>query len=629
MASLSLFRFLTISFFLHVASALPSFPAISGQITNDLGEPVHGAAVTFTDESNSSHQFSAFTDGNGRYTVDITSSGVNDNASMPEFFSLGQNFPNPFNPSTVIPFTLEKTGIVDLSVYSVLGQKTRMLVNGPLSAGYHSVVWNGRDNIGRSAAAGIYLYRLQSGSRIETKKMLFLDGGGQPLSSNTGITSNSGIKNPSKKIALNTAFRASVSGKDVVPFQKGGVLLTDGNKLDFSVVRTSAPGAVYSAQVLAYLDRTEATIASMKAYADSAAARLAAGGQIYVTGDEDQAGIPGGFSTETLGRAGGIYRMMTLPSSGNVKSGDVVLAGTMDLATSAQANLLSIVRSKKALIILFGSKDSPVASLADYIVDNGFKPGIAPVMLLDNGTTIGPLAGVANVIGMWTFSSELVASVNRLGKMLNMYQSGFVTGANARNSSLGTNMFQPNTQVSPIQPGVLGRQYISALRGFMAKIRTEELPDFCRAGMLCAAARAGNHNLILSNIGHYMDSQARMVGYPQVFSAVLDNKNGVSNLQGKITKDDVWVYIGYSSYPVNELNYASQMGTKTVSAFCSGTTSDADINPSLMNVYIDPYWRLGDAVVDVPGYDIKVIPPSGVVMVSCYWMILGEIADRI
>ena len=142
-------------------------------------------------------------------------------------------------------------------------------------------------------------------------------------------------------------------------------------------------------------------------------------------------------------------------------------------------NLLSVVRSKKALIILFGSKESQAAPLADYVVDNGLARGIAPVMPLGNGQVIGPLAGVANVIGMWTFSSELVASVTRLGKMLNMYQSAFVIGGSGRNASLGTNMFQPNTQVSPIQPGVLGRQYIAALRDFMGKIRTEELPDSC------------------------------------------------------------------------------------------------------------------------------------------------------
>ena len=294
-----------------------------------------GVAVIFTDESNPAHQFSALADGNGKYTVDILSTVVNDKVNAPRIFSLNQNYPNPFNPSTIIPFTMEKDGIVDLSLYSVMGQKIRTLVSGSFAAGEHSVLWNGRDNLGRSAAAGIYLYRLQSGNRIETKKMMLLDGGGQSLPSNKGVSGaesdRSGVKNPSAKITGNITFQVSVSGRDIVTFQKGGVVLTDGSTLDFTVVRTAAPSAAYSSQVLSCLDRTEANLASMKAYADSAAARLAAGGQIYVTGDEDQIGITGGFSTEALGRAGGIYRMQTLPSSGNVKAGDVVFAGTMEL----------------------------------------------------------------------------------------------------------------------------------------------------------------------------------------------------------------------------------------------------------------------------------------------------------
>ena len=47
-----------------------------------------------------------------------------------------------------------------------------------------------------------------------------------------------------------------------------------------------------------------------------------------------------------------------------------------------------------------------------------------------------------------------------------------------------------------------------------------------------------------------MDSQSKLEGYPQVFAAVLDNKNGVSYLQGNLKKDDVWIYIGYSYYPL-------------------------------------------------------------------------------
>ena len=55
-----------------------------------------------------------------------------------------------------------------------------------------------------------------------------------------------------------------------------------------------------------------------------------------------------------------------------------------------------------------------------------------------------------------------------------------------------------------------------------------------------------------------------------------------------------------------------------------GEGAPVEIDMSLIDISIDPYWKQGDAVVEAPGYDTKIIPPSGVVMVTCYWMIVGE-----
>lgn len=82
-------------------------------------------------------------------------------------------------------------------------------------------------------------------------------------------------------------------------------------------------------------------------------------------------------------------------------------------------------------------------------------------------------------------------------------------------------------------------------------------------------------------------------------------------------------------YPERELKYAQEVGAKTICVFTPGPTDigeglpvEADMN--LLDIYIDPYWKHGDAIVEVPDYDTKIIPPSGVVMVTCYWMIIGE-----
>lgn len=89
-------------------------------------------------------------------------------------FRLDQNWPNPFNPSTNISFTLEKADIVQLNIYNILGEKIKTLVTGEQSRGKHSFSWNGKNDSGMSVSSGTYIYRLKVGQLIETKQMLLI-----------------------------------------------------------------------------------------------------------------------------------------------------------------------------------------------------------------------------------------------------------------------------------------------------------------------------------------------------------------------------------------------------------------------------------------------------------------------
>ena len=83
-------------------------------------------------------------------------------------YSLKQNFPNPFNPSTSIQIPNPKTDFVTLEIFDLLGRKVATLVNEKLKAGLHTI-WNA---VG--LASGVYLYRLQAGDYMETKKLILL-----------------------------------------------------------------------------------------------------------------------------------------------------------------------------------------------------------------------------------------------------------------------------------------------------------------------------------------------------------------------------------------------------------------------------------------------------------------------
>jgi hypothetical protein len=94
--------------------------------------------------------------------------------NLPKSFVLFQNYPNPFNPSTEISFALPRSEHATLEVFNVVGQRIRVLVDGEISAGKHTVTWDGRDASGRLSASGIYFYRLKSANFSDIKRMVFL-----------------------------------------------------------------------------------------------------------------------------------------------------------------------------------------------------------------------------------------------------------------------------------------------------------------------------------------------------------------------------------------------------------------------------------------------------------------------
>ncbi len=94
--------------------------------------------------------------------------------AVPVSYALHANVPNPFNPETIIRFELPEDRSVRLEVYDVLGQRVRVLVAKPLSAGSHRVVWDGRNSSGMQVSSGAYFYRLQAGAFVQTRRMMLL-----------------------------------------------------------------------------------------------------------------------------------------------------------------------------------------------------------------------------------------------------------------------------------------------------------------------------------------------------------------------------------------------------------------------------------------------------------------------
>ncbi|MFC1573595.1 FlgD immunoglobulin-like domain containing protein [Candidatus Latescibacterota bacterium] len=108
----------------------------------------------------------------GAYEFSNASAVVNE--IIPSEITLFQNFPNPFNITTTIPYYLPEISLVKITIYNVLGQKIREIIIQTQQSGFHNVVWNGKNNNGEFVSSGTYLIKLQSDSKIHYKKIQFL-----------------------------------------------------------------------------------------------------------------------------------------------------------------------------------------------------------------------------------------------------------------------------------------------------------------------------------------------------------------------------------------------------------------------------------------------------------------------
>ena len=150
-------------------------PVLEGRVQLESGEPVADAQVRLFDLSDLRQGAiaRAMTDGTGYFALPLSALT---GRALPERFALGPNYPNPFNPSTIIPYQLAASSQVRLEVFNLLGQRIATLVDGERPAGFHTATWHATDGVGRAVGAGVYIYRMTVGMESQTGRMVLLDG---------------------------------------------------------------------------------------------------------------------------------------------------------------------------------------------------------------------------------------------------------------------------------------------------------------------------------------------------------------------------------------------------------------------------------------------------------------------
>ncbi len=108
-------------------------------------------------------------------TIDgLTELETDEKPAVPGVLALSQNYPNPFNPTTTIEYALPEATEVKIDVFAIDGQQVRTLYRGAQAAGYHNVVWNGKNAAGRQVSSGMYFYRLRAGKEMFVRKMMLM-----------------------------------------------------------------------------------------------------------------------------------------------------------------------------------------------------------------------------------------------------------------------------------------------------------------------------------------------------------------------------------------------------------------------------------------------------------------------
>lgn len=351
-----------------------------------------------------------------------------------------------------------------------------------------------------------------------------------------------------------------------------------------------------------YLARTESVLQAaaldlpaLQAPAEAAAERLAAGGGLWVGGHRGLAG-------ELLGRAGGF---MMLRPAGKVELGvnDVLLHG----AVPGEA-LPGPVPGRPGLVITFGEAAT----------------GSAPGPVLPHRADAGALSpAVAVTILGWAFTGELIAALTRRGRMPVIYESVGAYGGWPRMDTYrrGEIAFHENTPVPPVPPGQLARQYLDAVAAMLRRIECEQRPVLNRVGGWLRDARAAGRAPLLYSMGHLVPREMTESAIGRTFRTGAWNA-GFRNQtfpNDPLQAGDVAIHVGYQHPPEELLQRARAAGARAAYV-CLRQARDFAGAPDI--AWVDPMWDWADACVPLPGYDVPLLPASGVINSAIAWELL-------
>ena len=348
------------------------------------------------------------------------------------------------------------------------------------------------------------------------------------------------------------------------------------------------------------LEAARADIGAMVPVAEKAARLLTDGGRLYAAGQPS-------LVSEITGRAGGL--MMVKPLAATAPdAGDVVL-----YTPEPGVELPEALRDTKAMVVVFGPPvtDHDWPAFANHAVETHISPTLA------------------NAIPAWMFTGELVSALTRLGRMPVIYETIGAYGGYARMAQYksGEIPFHDDRNVPPCAAGVLANRYVDAVTGMLHRIEKEERAKLDKAGAWVREARKSSRQLFMYSMGHLFPDEVGKTDIGKVFQSAGWNAGfRVAHPEDSYHEGDLAVHICYQHPTDALLRKARPAGARVVylSLF-----ADRDFTKDDGVIWIDPMWNWPDACVPLEGYDVPLLPASGIVNGAITWEIyrLGMAPD--
>jgi hypothetical protein len=349
--------------------------------------------------------------------------------------------------------------------------------------------------------------------------------------------------------------------------------------------------------------RHRATVGRLAAPATAAAQALIGGGSLRIANND----LP--FFYEGLGRAGGFMKLREFLVGSDPEPGDVLLV-SYNAKTYQTAPRTSRVRKRRnAVVIAFGPK--PPAGLVEF------------ANWIDSGTSWNDdddFVLTGNLLSMWSFSGELAAACARQGMTPVFWQSIAVAGSEARNAHYAGLLFHDGfPQMAMVQAGTLGGAYLDYVTAMVARIAQSELTRIVATGREMARRAAAGNPVTLFSQSHVLHKVAPLQ------TTFYEYLSDTSTLDESLARSGLLIDLGPAGVDLELWRRVRHVGASAV--WVTGKLPNQTDFNYFGDTVINEQWELGDAAVTVPGYDVRILPVSGIAELFIYDLLLRAAKD--